>query len=117
LNILIIHDDPQVVEEIREYLTLPDSNFYFTTSTMDAIRKLNVGSIDLVVLNISNMKDAGILKYINDNFKDLEVMILASREYDEIISTFLQGRFHIVKQQQKMAELKSQIEELIMHKK
>jgi hypothetical protein len=41
---------------------------------------LNNQTIILGMLKITNMKDASILKYINDYFKDLEVLVMASKE-------------------------------------
>jgi DNA-binding NtrC family response regulator len=115
LNILFIHNDPEVLEEIKEFLTVPDGDVFFSKDTNDAIRILSEQTIGMVVLKITNMRDAAILKYINDNYKDLEVLVMASREYDEIISAFSAGQFKLYSQPLKLSELKNSIENIIKH--
>jgi DNA-binding NtrC family response regulator len=113
LNILFIHNDPEVLEEIREFLTVPHGDIFFSKDTNEAIRILNEQKIGMVVLKITNMRDAAILKYINENYTDLEVLIMASKEYDEIISAFSTGHFKLYSQPLKLAELKNSIETII----
>jgi DNA-binding response OmpR family regulator len=115
VNILFIHDDPEIQEEIREFLTQPNGNVYFSKNTGEAIGILNNLKIDLVVLKINNMRDAGILKFINTNYKDLEVLVMASKEYDEIISVFSTGHFKLFSQPLKLSELKNNIEKILIH--
>jgi DNA-binding response OmpR family regulator len=115
VNILFIHDDPEIQEEIREFLTVPNGNVYFSKDISEVIRILNDQSIELVVLNIKSMRDAGILKFINNNYKDLEVLVLASKEYDEIISVFSTGRYKLFRQPLKLSELKNNIEKILTH--
>jgi len=112
VNILFIHDDPEIQEEIREFLTLPNGNVFFSKDTGEAIGILNDQKIDLVVLKINNMRDAGILKYINNNYKDLEVLVMASKEYDEIISVFNKGHYKLFSQPLKLSELKRNIDKM-----
>ena len=114
MNILFIHDDPEIQEEIREFLTLTNGNVFFSKDTGEAINILNNQKIDLVVLKINNMRDAGILKYINNNYKDLEVLVMASKEYDEIISVFSTGNYKLFSQPLKLSELKINIEKMMM---
>jgi DNA-binding NtrC family response regulator len=113
LNILFIHNDPEVLEEIREFLTVPDGDVFFSKDTNEAIRILNEQTIGMVVLKINNLRDAAILRYINENYKDLEVLVMASREYDEIISAFSAGQFTLYSQPLKLSELKLNIDQLI----
>jgi DNA-binding NtrC family response regulator len=113
LNILFIHNDPEVLEEIREYLTVPDGDVFFSRETGDALRILSEQTIGMVVLKINNLRDAAILKYINDNYKDLEVLVMASKEYDDIISVFNKGHFKMFSQPLKLNELKNNIDQLI----
>ena len=114
MNILLVHDDPEIQEEIREFLTLQTRNVFFSSNnTGEAIRTLNYQTIELVVMKINNMKDASILKYVNDNYTDLEVLILASKEYNEIISAFIHGHFTLMQQPVNLAELKKKIANLL----
>jgi DNA-binding NtrC family response regulator len=86
---------------------MPNGNVIFSKNMREAIGILNDQEIGLVVLKINNNKDASILKYINDYYKNLEVLVMASKEYDEVISTFSTGHFKLYSQPLKLAELKT----------
>ena len=111
MNILFIHYDPGIKEEIDEFLMTQKGTGFFAENTEHAIRILNETAIDLVVLKITNLRDAAILKYINDYYKDLEVYIMASKEYDDIISVFSKGHYKLFPQPLKISELKRNIEQ------
>ena len=96
-------------EEINEYLDLHQGQGFFAKDTEEAIHILNNYDIYLVVLQINNLRHAAILRYINENYKHLEVLILASREYDDIISVFSKGRYRLTRQPQHLSELKENI--------
>jgi DNA-binding NtrC family response regulator len=113
VNILFIHDDPLIQDEIDDFLTQYEGKVFFSKHTHDAIRILQNCSIDLVVLKLDNMHDAAILKYINDYYKDLEVVVMASKEYDDIISVFTHGHFKMLQQPVKLVEIKKNIENII----
>ena len=116
MNILFAHYDPEIQKEIDDFLKLMDAKIYFSVNTEETIRILNEKTIEMVVLKINNMRDASILKYINDYYKDLEVLIMASKEYDEIISAFIRGHFTLIQQPVKLAELERKITDLIEFK-
>ena len=115
MNLLLIHDNPDIQAEIKEYLTLLNGTVFFSKDTGEAIRILNEETIELVILNIKSMRDAAILKYINDYYKELEVLIMASKEYDEIISIFSTCNYKRFPQPQKLSELKLNIEKILTH--
>jgi DNA-binding NtrC family response regulator len=110
VNILFIHQDPEMQEEINEYLNLNKGQGLFARDTEEAIRFLNNDEISLVVLQIRNLRDAAILRYINQYYQDLEVLILASKEYNDIISVFSKGRYKLSNQPQHMSALKENID-------
>ena len=111
VNILFIHYDPGIREEIDEFLLTQKGTAFFANNSEDAIRILNDTPIGLVVLKINNMRDAAVLKYINDYYHDLEVYVMATKEYDDIISVFSKGRYKMFPQPLKLSELKKNIEE------
>jgi DNA-binding response OmpR family regulator len=110
VNILFIHHDPEFQAEIDDYLCLPKGQGFFARDTEQAIRILNTYEISMVVLRISNLRDAAILRYVNDNYQHLKVLIMASREYDDIISVFCKGRYKLFRQPQHLSELKENID-------
>ena len=109
MNILFIHNDPQVQEEFDDYLRLHNGQGFFARDTEQAVRILNNYNICLVVLKIDNLKDAAILKYINENYQHLKVLVTASKDYDDIITVFNKGQFKLAHQPLHLSELKESI--------
>jgi DNA-binding NtrC family response regulator len=110
MNILFIHHDQEVQSEIDEFLRNHKDVCFFSRNTNDTIRILNEHPIDLVVLIIHHMRDAAVLKYLNDNYKDLEVLLMASEEYDEIISLFSERQYKTFRLPLKLKDLRVNID-------
>jgi len=113
MNILFIHHDPEIQKEIDEFLHSHKDVCFYSRNTDDTIRILNASHIDLVVLIINHMRDAAVLKYINDNYRELEVLLVASEEYDEIISLFSVRRFKTFRLPLKLKDLRRNIDHMI----
>jgi DNA-binding NtrC family response regulator len=113
MNLLFIHHDPEIQTEIDDFLHSEKDNCYYSRNTEDTIRILNDHPIDLVVLIINHMRDAAVLKYINDNYKDLEVLLIASEEFDEIISLFSECQYKTIRLPLKLTDLRSNIESMV----
>jgi hypothetical protein len=96
--------------EINDYLDLGSGKSFFARDTAEAIHILNTRPVNLVVLQINNLLDAAILKYINENYAHLEVMVLASPVYDDIITVFSKCHFRLFRQPLHLSELKENIE-------
>ncbi len=106
LNILFIYQDPDFQEEISDFFGSPNGRCFFARSTEEAIHILNTEMIVRVVLQIRNLRDAAVLKYINEYYQGLDVLVMASREYDDIISVFSKGRYRLMRQPQHLAEIR-----------
>jgi DNA-binding NtrC family response regulator len=113
MNILFIHHDPEIQTEIDEFLRNHEDVCFFSRNTNDTIQILNNHTIDLVVLIINHMRDAAVLKYINDNYKNLEVLLMASEEYDEIISLFSECQFKTFRLPLKLSDLRKNIDNIV----
>jgi DNA-binding NtrC family response regulator len=110
MNILFIHHDPEIQKEIDDFLNDNKDVCFFSRNTNDTIKILNEHPIDMVVLIINHMRDAAVLKYINDNYKNLEVMLVASEEYDEIISLFSERQYKTFRLPMKLKDLRVNID-------
>jgi len=113
MKLLFIHHDPETQTEIDDFLCNSQDTCFFSRNTGDAIRVLNNHTIDLVVLIINHMRDAAVLKYLNDNYTELEVLLMASEEYDEIISLFCGRQYTTIRMPVKLNELRTQIKRMI----
>ena len=116
MNILFIHHDPEIQKEIDEFLRNQKDVCFFSKNTNDTIQILNDHPIDLVVLIINHMRDAAVLKYINDNYKNLEVMLVASEEYDEIISLFSECQYKTFRLPLKLNDLRVNIDKMFVER-
>ena len=110
VNILFIHNDPEIQTEIDDFLRMHNGQGFFARDTAQAINILNNYVICLAVLQINNLRDAAILKYINENYQGLEVLVMASQEYDDIISVFSKGKYKLFRQPWHLSELKENID-------
>ena len=108
-TVLFIGYDSPVAQEIGDYIRDIASAAYFANTHDQAIQVLNENFINSVVINLRNMTDAVIMRYINKYYPEINVVISASREFDEIISIFNQQNFSLLQQPLKLEELKGVI--------
>lgn len=113
MNLLFIHHDPEIQSEIDDFLRTRKDNCYFSRNTEMTIRILNDHPIDLAVLIINHMRDAAILKYLHDHYGNLEVLLIASEEFDEIIDLFSSCQYKTVRMPLRLSDLKSKLDLLI----
>jgi DNA-binding NtrC family response regulator len=93
------------IQEIQEFLEGRNSIALFAQSTEEAIHILDEKDVSTVVLSIHQLNDAAILKYINQYYPEKEVIISASREYNEIIDLLSKGHFTVMQQPMKLKDL------------
>jgi len=110
-NILFITKAAREPEEYQEFASGLNSEAFFAFSTSDAIRILNDHPIDKIVLMVSAIQDAGILKYINDYFPAIRVVIVANKEFDSLISIFNSTKYAIVHNPVSFKELRKELQE------
>jgi DNA-binding response OmpR family regulator len=113
MNLLFIHHDPEIQTEIDDFMNTKKNHCFYSRNTEESIRILNDNPIDLVVLVINHMRDAAVLKYINDNYNNLEVLLVATEEYDEIILLFSTHQYKIVRLPLKLKELQVNIDSML----
>jgi DNA-binding NtrC family response regulator len=113
MNLLFVHHNPEIQHEIDDFLHSQKDHCFYSRNTEDTIRILNNHTVDLMVLIINHMRDTAVLKYINDNYQDLEVLLIASEEYDEIINLFSTHRYKTVRLPLKLKDLKTSIRRMI----
>ncbi len=116
MNLLFIHHNPEIQNEIDDFLHSAKDNCFYSKNTENTIRILIDHPINLVVLIINHMRDAAVLKYINDNYKDLEVLLIATEEYDEIISLFSAHQYKTVRLPLKIKDLRSRIDSMLIER-
>lgn len=91
--VLFIGYDSHTEEEIREYIHDKSTMAFFSHTNDESIHILEGLAIKKVVLNLRSLKDAIILRYVNRYFPEIEVVVSATKEFDEVISIFNQTNF------------------------
>lgn len=87
-NVLFIGYDVLLQPEIEEYLKGHSAAAYFALTNEQAIRTLDEIPIHKIVLNLRSLQDAVILRYVNMYHHNIQVVVSANREFDEVISIF-----------------------------
>lgn len=104
-HVLFIGYDSTLQEEIKEFFKERGGQAWFTSSTDRSVRVLSEHPVETVVLSLHTLKDAAILKYINQYFPDIKILVSASHEYEEIINVLSHGHFEFLPQPLKLKEL------------
>ena len=104
---LFIGYEPSIKEELTDFILNKGGKIYFANSREESIDILTGTKIDTVILLLHKLRDAAILKYINQYYPEIKVLISATKEYDDIINVFNKGSFSILNQPLKLKELSS----------
>jgi hypothetical protein len=86
-------------EEFNEFSDEIHANNFFSNSTEESIRILNEYRIDAVIIKMGKIADASVLKYINDYYKNIKVLISARKDFEEALTIFNQIHFERINNQ------------------
>ena len=106
MNILFINSDASMHEEFNEFSHEIRANCFFSNSTEESIRVLNEQKIDTVVIRIGKISDVSVLKYINDYYKHIKVLVSARKDFEEALTLFSQIHFEKVSSPIGLTDLK-----------
>jgi len=109
MNILYINSDESIRSEFNEFAGEIDALNFYAGSTGESIIILNEHAIDIVVLKIGKLADASILKYIDDYYKHIKVMVCAREDFDEALTIFNQVHYQKLRNPMVLSDLKEQL--------
>jgi hypothetical protein len=109
VTILFINCDASIRCEFNEFASEINAHNFFSSSTEESILVLNEHQIDKVVLKIGKLTDLSIMKYIDDYYKDIEVLVCASENFDEALTIFTQVHFKKIKNPMRLSDLKEHL--------
>jgi hypothetical protein len=95
--------------EFNEFAGQIDARVFFSGSTEQSIIILNEHEIDIVVLKIGRIADVSILKYIDDYYKHIKVLVCARDDFDEALTIFNQVQFEKIKVPMGLTDLKEHL--------
>lgn len=109
MNILFINIDSSKRSEFNEFAAGINSNNFYSSSTEESIILLNKHKINKVVLRIMKLTDISIMKYIDDYYKDLDLLVCARKDFDEAITIFTNVHFTKIKNPLELNDLKKNL--------
>jgi len=116
MNVLIQSINDETDREIREF-TEDDGNLvYISHSASESISYLSKIEIDRAVISLKNLNDAAILKYLNENYPDIQVVVIANKAFDDFISIFQKVNYSVIHEPLKLSELKLKLKITIEQK-
>ena len=95
--------------EILEFIEGEGNDVFVSTSTEESISMLSENIFEKAVISLQNLKDTTILKYLNDYYPHIKVVVIASKEFDDVISIFQKSNYSVIHEPLRLAELKGQI--------
>lgn len=109
MNILIQIRETASDKEIIEFTEGKGTNVYISHSTEDSITHLNNQQFEKAVVSLKSIQDAAILKYLNDYYPDIKVVVIANKAFDDILSIFQKGNYSVIHEPLQLTELKAQL--------
>jgi hypothetical protein len=95
-------------EDVKEFIDCSENEVCFSHSTLDSILHLSSQHFDKVVVSMKEMNDAGILKFINDYYPRIRVIVIANKTFNDLISVFHQLRYSVISEPTDVSGLNKQ---------
>jgi DNA-binding NtrC family response regulator len=108
-QVLFIGYEEPYKGELKDFTSEHHGSAHFADNLQRSIRIMDEHAIDLVVLNLRSLEDAGMLRYINKYHPKVRVVVHASREFDEFIRVVSHGHYEVLHQPIRLEELKEVI--------
>lgn len=109
MNVLIQIRDNSFDREISEFTEGIDNIIHITHSAEKSIHLLSSIEIQKAVVSLKNLQDTAILKFINDYYPNIEVVVIASKTFDDVISIFQKSNYSVIHEPLRLSELKGQL--------
>ena len=109
MNVLIQIRDNSFDREISEFTEGIDNIIHITHSAEKSIHLLSSIEIQKAVVSLKNLQDTAILKFINDYYPNIEVVVIASKTFDDVISVFQKSNYSVIHEPLRLSELKGQL--------
>ena len=96
VRVLFINIEGNIRSEIADYSRSKETEAVFADGFEEAACMLDRGAFDRAVLYLRRFSDAAILKYINNYFSDIDVVVTTSRENEEVLEVLNQSEFSVI---------------------
>ena len=109
MNVFFQINDSTTDQEILEFVEGEGNKVFISHSTEESISVLSERNFEKAVISLQSLKDAAILKYLNDYYPHIKVVVIASKEFDDVISIFQKSNYSVIHEPLRLAELKGQM--------
>lgn len=113
MHVLIQIKDPSTDREIREFTEEEGNDVYIAHSTEESIAHLSRAPIDKAIISLKGLNDAAILQYLNTYYPGIEIVVIANKTFDNLISIFRKVNYSVIQEPLRLADLKGKLD----HKK
>ncbi len=95
MNVLIVNQTQPLYEKLSRMLSDHTINI-FRAETINRIAEiLNQNEIDLVLMEIHSLSDVALLDFINRNYKDINLQLIADNVTNRLLTTLKEGKYTI----------------------
>ena len=99
------------LNEIKDFFFANDIHPYFAKNTLKAISIMNNHEITFAFIVVNSLNEAILLKYINQNFEKVKVVLLTNTKYKEIITILREGKYYLMQDPFRFDEIQNIIKE------
>ena len=105
MNVLIVSNQKYPLSRMKEFVSKTDISVFFAMNNEQAVEVLNNNSIDIAVLELKTSSDVGLLKYINETFKNIGVILTADEVVRDVVSAIRYGSYSLLNNSFGLSEL------------
>ena len=109
MKVLIVNDNRYSADELKDFAKKIKQNIRIVDSINEAIINLEETLFDVIVIEIKSFSDLGLLKYINNNFANIKILLYADNSLSEAISIIKDANFIKLNNLNNLIELKKEL--------
>ena len=109
MNILFQIKNSTSDQEIIEFAEGEGNKVFISHSTEESISILSKHNFEKAVISLKNLQETAILKFINDYYPTIHVVVLANNTFDDVISIFRKSNYSVIHEPLRLSELKGQL--------
>jgi len=110
MEVLVIGSNKYLLNDIMEFFIVNGYKTYYALNNRTAISILEKHSINLVIFDFFDFNDIKLIKYINVNHKNIEVIVSTNKRIKELLSTIKTSNYTMLQEPFRLDELKHFIE-------
>jgi len=113
MKILFFNSNRFIEDELREFVSDMDGEIFFADTPEKAVTILNTCSVDIFFLEVIGIAEISLLKYANEYFKNIRIMLITDQYIENAINTFRKGEFELMREPFELGKLRDVLMENI----